>query len=53
MMYYDCIVFKVLLASCFVPVYAGVKPVEFQGQVIESYTTNCLGSSTVCDSAES
>nr|AAI53515.1 Zgc:162327 protein [Danio rerio] len=23
---------KVLLASCFVPVYAGVKPVEFQGQ---------------------
>ncbi|KAI4900057.1 hypothetical protein NFI96_019169 [Prochilodus magdalenae] len=23
---------KVLLASCFVPVYAGMKPVEFQGQ---------------------
>ncbi|TRY59365.1 hypothetical protein DNTS_033169 [Danionella cerebrum] len=23
---------KVLLASCFVPVYAGLKPVEFQGQ---------------------
>lgn len=34
---------QVLLASCFVPVYAGVKPVEFQGQKwIDGGFTNSL-----------
>ncbi|XP_051746221.1 patatin-like phospholipase domain-containing protein 4 isoform X2 [Ctenopharyngodon idella] len=34
---------KVILASCFVPVYAGMKPVEFQGQKwIDGGITNCL-----------
>ncbi|ROL50048.1 Patatin-like phospholipase domain-containing protein 4 [Anabarilius grahami] len=34
---------KVLLASCFLPVYAGMKPVEFQGQKwIDGGISDCL-----------
>ncbi|XP_067259337.1 patatin-like phospholipase domain-containing protein 4 isoform X2 [Chanodichthys erythropterus] len=34
---------KVLLASCFLPVYAGMKPVEFQGQKwMDGGISNCL-----------
>lgn len=28
---------KVLLASCFVPLYAGVKAVEYQGEVMNPF----------------
>lgn len=37
-------VLQVLLASSFVPLYAGVKPVEFQGQVMCCSASERLGS---------
>ncbi|XP_017312295.2 patatin-like phospholipase domain-containing protein 4 isoform X2 [Ictalurus punctatus] len=39
---------KVLLASSFVPLYAGVKPVEFQGQVSERERLSKRLSSELC-----